>query len=153
MAVICGLYCIVADSGSSLPSFERKAHPSSVPSPPIGLKADNIKATSMTISWQPPHDVEDIIRGYQVSYTPHGESEYLHDIAGNTTSTELTGLRPHTEYTIRVRAKTVDYGEYSIPSIASTLEEGELIIIGCFQEAMRNDLCTIIMMLVAYASQ
>ena len=98
-----------------------------VPSPPIGRKADNIKATSMTISWQPPHDANGIIRGYQVSYAPHGESEYFHDIAGNTTSTELTGLRPHTEYTIRVRAKTVDYGEYSTPITASTLEDGEFI--------------------------
>ena len=77
----------------------------------------------MTISWQPPHDVNGIIR---VSYTPHGESECLHDIAGNTTSTELTGLRPHTEYTIRVRAKTVDHGEYSTSITASTLEDGEL---------------------------
>ena len=98
-----------------------------VPSPPIGRKADNIKATSMTISWQPPHDANGIIRGYQVSYAPHGESEYFHDIAGNTTSTELTGLRPHTEYSIRVRATTVDYGEYSTPITARTLEDGEFI--------------------------
>ena len=132
------LYCIVSHSDSSSPSFGQKAYPSLVPSIPIGLKADNIKATSMTISWQPPHDVSSIIRGYQVSYTPHGESECLHDNARNTTNTELTGLRPHTEYTIRVRAKTVDYGEYSTPIKASTLEDGELII-GCFQEAMRND--------------
>ena len=103
--------------------------PSPVPSPPIGLKADNIKATSMTISWQPPHNVNCIISGYQVSYTLHGESEWLHDVAKNTTSTELTGLRPHTEYTVRVRAKTVDYGEYSTPIKASTLEDGEYSII------------------------
>ena len=102
---------------------------SPVPPPPIGLKADNIKATSMTISWKSPHDVNYSIRGYQVSYTPHGESECLHDIAGNTTSTELTGLRPHTEYTIRVRAKTVDYGEYSIPITARTLEDGKCFIL------------------------
>ena len=98
-----------------------------VPSHPIGVKADNIKATTTTVSWQPPHDTNGIIRGYQVSYTPHGESECLHDVAGNTTSTELTGLRPHTEYTIRVRAKTVDYGEYSTSITASTIEDGEFI--------------------------
>ena len=133
MVIMSDLYCIVAHSDSSSPSFGPKAYPSSVPSLPIGLKADSIKATSMTVSWKPPHDVKDIIRGYQVSYTPHGESKCLHDIAGNTTSTELIGLRPHTEYTIRVRAKTVDYGEYSTPITARTLEDGELII-GCFQE-------------------
>ena len=81
----------------------------------------------MSVSWDRIDDPKAIIKAYQVSYTPHGESECLHDIAGNTTSTELTGLRPHTEYTIRVRAKTVDYGEYSIPITARTLEDGELI--------------------------
>ena len=83
----------------------------------------------MTIFWKPPHDVNDSIRGYQVSYTPHGEIECLRDIAGNTTSTELTGLGPHTEYTIRVRAKTVDYGEYSTSITASTLEDGKCLIV------------------------
>ena len=79
----------------------------------------------MTISWQPPHDVNGIIRGYQISYTPHGENECLHDVVGDTTSTELTFLNPHTEYTIRVRAKTVDFGDYSTPITVSTLDEGE----------------------------
>ena len=79
----------------------------------------------MTISWQPLHDVNDIIRGYQVSYTPHGESECLHDVVGDTTRAELASLKPHTEYTIRVRAKTVDFGDYCIPITVSTLEEGE----------------------------
>ena len=92
---------------------------------PIGLKADETKSTSMTISWQPPHDVNGIIRGYQVSYISRGESECLHDIVENTTSTKLTSLKPHTEYTIRVRAKTADFGYYSTPITVSTLEEGE----------------------------
>ena len=87
--------------------------------------ADSIKTTSMTISWQPPHDVNGIIRGYQVSYTPHGGRAHLHDVVGDTTSTELTSLKPHTEYTIRVRAKTVDFGYYCTPITVSTLEEGE----------------------------
>ena len=81
----------------------------------------------MTISWQPPHDPNGIIRGYQVSYTPHCENECLQDVVGDTTSTELTSLKPYTEYTIRVRAKTVDFGEYSTPITVSTLEDGELM--------------------------
>ena len=89
------------------------------------VTADYIKLTSMTISWQPPRDPNGIITGYQVSYTPHGESEYLHDVVGDTTSTELTSLKPHTEYSIRVRAKTVDFGEYSTPITVSTLDDGE----------------------------
>ena len=79
----------------------------------------------MTISWQPPHDPNGIIRGYQLSYTPHGESECLHDVVGEATSTELTFLKPHTEYTICVRAKTVDLGDYSTPITVHTLEDGE----------------------------
>ena len=49
------------------------------------------------LSFTHAHDVNGIIRGYQyqVSYTSHGESKWLHDVAKNTTSTELTGLRPH----------------------------------------------------------
>ena len=97
-----------------------------VPSPPIGLKAFSITSTSMTISWQTPHDLNGIIRGYQVSYTPHGESKcLLQDVFGDTTSMELASLKPHTEYTIRVRAKTVDFGDYSTLIIVSTKEDGE----------------------------
>ena len=96
-----------------------------VPSPPIGLKAFSITSTSMTISWQPPHDPNGIIKGYQVSFTPHGESECLQDVVGDTTNTELTSLKPHTEYIISVRAKTVDFGNYSTLVIVKTQEDGE----------------------------
>ena len=89
------------------------------------LKADGIKPTSITISWQPPHDVNGIIRGYQVSYTPHGETECLQDVVGDTTSIELTSLKPHTKYTICVRAKTVDYGDYCTPMTVYTPDDGE----------------------------
>ena len=95
-----------------------------VSSPPLEVKILNITSTSMTISWQPPHDPNGIIKGYQVSYTPHGESECHHDV-GDTTGTELTSLKPHTEYSIRVRAKTLDFGGYSTPITVSTLEDGE----------------------------
>ena len=78
----------------------------------------------MTVSWHPPHNVNDIISNYQVSYTPHGESEGIFDIAGDT-STELTYLKPHTKYTIRVRARTVEFGDYSIPITETTRQDGE----------------------------
>ena len=75
------------------------------PPPPTGLKADDVKAKSMTISWQPLHNPNGIITGYQVSYTSHGGRERFR-VFLNTTSTELKGLKPHTQYTIRVSAKT-----------------------------------------------
>ena len=94
-------------------------------SPPLEVKILNINTTSISISWQQPNDLNGIIRGYQVSYTPHGKEECLHDVVGDTTSTELTSLKPHTEYSIRVRAKTVDFGYYSTPVNVSTHEDGE----------------------------
>lgn len=96
-----------------------------VSSPPIGLNVSSIKSTSMIISWQPPHDVCGVIRGYQVSCTPNGESECLYDVFGDTTSIELTSLKPNTEHTIRVRAKTVNFGDYSPPITISTLVDGK----------------------------
>ena len=84
---------------------------------------DRVKTTSMAISWEPPQDPNGIIRDYQVCYTSHGESELL--VVGNITSTELTSLKPCTEYTVCVRAKTVDFGDHSTPITVSTLEEGE----------------------------
>ena len=79
----------------------------------------------MTITWRPPHEENGTIRGYQVSYTPHDESKCSHDTAGDITRTELTSLNPHIEYTIRVRAKTVEYGEYSNSIIERTCGDGE----------------------------
>ena len=97
----------------------------SVSSSPLLVTAGNIKSTSMTISWQPPHDPNGIISGYQISYTPQGETECLHDIVGDITNTELTCLKPFTVYTICVRARTVTFGVYSTPITISTLEDGE----------------------------
>ena len=87
--------------------------PSLVIPPPILLKYD-VSSTSVTLSWQPPDDVKGFITEYQVSYTMRDGSEQLHEVQ-NTTSTELTSLKSHTEYTIRVRAKVVEFGKYSTP--------------------------------------
>ena len=95
-----------------------------IPSPPIGLKVDSVNSTSISISWQPPYDAKCIITEYQVSYTMHGGSEQLLKVQ-DTTSTDLISLEPHTEYTIRVRAKEVDFGDYSNPITIHTLETGK----------------------------
>ena len=84
------------------------------PPPPSGLKADSVSSTAVSISWQPPDGVTGHITEYQVSYTMSGGSEQLHEVQ-DTTSTELTSLEPDTEYTIRVRAKMVTFGDYSTP--------------------------------------
>ena len=94
------------------------------PSAPIGLKADRICSTSVLLSWVAPQRLNGTIRGYQVSFTTQGKPECLLDVE-ETTSTELTSLKPHTEYIIRVRAKTADYGDYSIPITLCTSGDGE----------------------------
>ena len=96
-----------------------------IPSPPIGLKVDSVYSTSISISWQPPYDATCIIREYEVSYTMHGGSEQLCEVQ-DTTSTDLISLEPHTEYIIRVRAKTVHFGEYCTPITIHTLETGKM---------------------------
>ena len=89
-----------------------------IPSP-IGLKADHVTCTSASISWQQPQNAQGFIRDYQVSYTKPGGSEQLHHVQ-DTTSTVLTSLEPHTEYTIRVRAKLAQFGDYSDSIAIST---------------------------------
>ena len=101
--------------------------PLEIPSPPIGLKVDSVYSTSISISWQPPYDAMCIIREYQVSYTMQGGSEQLHEVQ-DTTSSELTSLEPHTEYTICVRAKTVHFGDYCTPITIHTLETGKMVM-------------------------
>ena len=99
--------------------------------PPIGLKADYVSSTSVTISWQLPDDLNHYVSEYQVSYTMHGGSEQLHK-AQDTTSAELASLEPNTDYTIRVRAKfRVEFGEYSIPITIHTLGKINIDYVYC----------------------
>ena len=99
--------------------------PSLVIPPPIGLKADDVSSRSLMVSWQAPDDLKGFIIEYQVSYIMHNGSEQLHEVQ-DTTSTELTSLEPHTEYTIRVRAKVVDFGDYSTPITIRTTGNVEI---------------------------
>ena len=96
-----------------------------VPLPPTDLKAVKMKTKSITVSWV-PRGTHMYITSYQVSITPHDGSEHLHDVAGNTSTTELTSLTPRTEYTIRVRAKSeAGCGDYSEPIVVTTPEDGK----------------------------
>ena len=76
--------------------------------PTVGLNVDGVTSTYVAISWQPPEGMK-FIRKYQVSYTTSGGNEQLHEVQ-DTTSTELTSLKPDTEYITRVRAKVVNFG-------------------------------------------
>ena len=94
-----------------------------IPSP-IELRVVGTSSTTVAISWQPPYNADGVIKEYQVSYTAHGGSEHLHDVQ-DTTSTELTSLEPHTEYTVRVRAKMRNFGDYCTPITIQTPKTGK----------------------------
>ena len=98
-----------------------------IPSPPIGLNAENVTCTSASILWQQPHDAQGFITHYQISFTKPDGSEQHHQVK-NTTSTVLASLEPHTKYTIRVRAKLVQFGDYSTFITISTLGKKEIFI-------------------------
>ena len=96
-----------------------------IPASPIELKVDGASSTSLAISWQPPYDADGVIREYQVSYTANGGSEQFREVQ-DTTSTELTSLEPHTQYTIRVRAKMGNFGDFSSPITIQTPTTGKM---------------------------
>ena len=106
--------------------------------PPMGLTANDVRSTSLMISWQVPDDLKGFITEYQVSYTMHDGSKQLHKVQ-DATSAELASLEPDTDYTIRVRAKSmVEFGEYSIPitiHTASGKMEKPIVIIDTAQNA------------------
>ena len=95
------------------------------PTAPFGLEATHIGTTSVVISWHKPHGN---ITGYQVSFTLRDANACFFDVAGENTSTELASLQPQTEYTICVRARTEDFGNYSSQITIQTLslEDGEM---------------------------
>eukprot|EP00731_Ephydatia_muelleri_P013279 Em0007g589a len=118
-------------------SQKKNVHKINAPSAPIGLKADRICSTSVLLSWVAPQRLNGTIRGYQVSFTTQGEPECLLDVE-ETTSTELTSLKPHTEYIIRVRAKTADYGDYSIPITLCTSGDDILTKLSSILDSYQN---------------
>eukprot|EP00731_Ephydatia_muelleri_P029842 Em0021g365a len=92
------------------------------PSPPLNVMVYNISSTSIMVTWQPPLTSNGIIRGYQVNYFVLGEHIETVD-TDNTLSTLLTGLSSYVNYTIFVRARTVNLGTNSTFVMVSTNED------------------------------
>ena len=100
---------------------------STVPSPPLNVKTNGVTSTSTTITWEPPQSPNGRLLGYEVSYTPNGGQPSVVNVL-NSITWKLTGLKPYTAYTVKLRAKTMaGFGSYSLPSTVSTLEDGMLI--------------------------
>ncbi|XP_021269641.1 tenascin isoform X3 [Numida meleagris] len=68
---------------------------------PSGLVVMNITDSEALATWQPAIAAVD---NYVVSYSSEDEPEVVQMVSGNTVEYDLNGLRPATEYTLRVHA-------------------------------------------------
>ncbi len=81
-----------------------------------GLKASNVKATSLTLSWNAAKNAE----SYKVNET--GGKVAVDTVTG--TSVNITGLKPSTSYTFRVRGiNGTNTGKYSDTITVTTLAD------------------------------
>ena len=77
------------------------------PSPPIGLTADDITDTNVTLSWSPPTDIgAPPFNYYRINMSPAPPP----NVILNTTSTSLRvwGIIPGTDYNASVVAVTIN---------------------------------------------
>ncbi|XP_028570335.2 tenascin isoform X1 [Podarcis muralis] len=69
---------------------------------PSGLMAVNITDSKALAVWQPAIAAVD---EYIISYVTEGEREITQSVSGNTVEYDLSGLRPASEYTLRIYAR------------------------------------------------
>ncbi|XP_026568228.1 tenascin [Pseudonaja textilis] len=68
---------------------------------PSGLRVVNITDSKALAVWQPALAAVD---KYLISYLAEGETEVTQRVSGNTMEYDLVGLRPATEYTLKIQA-------------------------------------------------
>ena len=73
-----------------------------VPGPIDALSVDSMVIT-LSVSWEEPGMPNGVITGYKVRYGEVGEAQDKEESTAET-STELTGLKPNTTYSISVLA-------------------------------------------------
>ncbi|XP_078687345.1 usherin-like isoform X3 [Branchiostoma floridae x Branchiostoma belcheri] len=93
-----------------------------VPESPTGLGATPVDPQTIRVEWQPPQQPHGEIQGYNIYYrTTESEADVLQQAGAQDIFLMLTGLRPFTEYTIRVSALTgVGEGQTSDSVTVST---------------------------------
>ena len=100
--------------------------PSPAPSPPVNVNVTVIDSTSLSVSWGVPEFPQGQIEFYQVEYSSPCSSTVRTNTSNNITEAVLSGLSPFTEYRVRVRAFTVEFGDFSMDQTATTAEDGRL---------------------------
>ena len=106
-------------------------HPSNLtaltaPSPPVRITVFGVNSTSLYVTWAVPELPRGIIEFYQVEYSSICSATTRMNTTANSTHTYLSGLSPFTEYTVHVRAFTVEFGNFSVERRRMTSEAGEL---------------------------
>ena len=100
--------------------------PSSAPSPPVNINVAVVNSTSLSVSWGVPEFPQGQIEFYQVEYSSPCSSTVRMNTSNNITEAVLSGLSPSTEYRVRVRAFTVEFGDFSMNQTTITAEDGRL---------------------------
>ena len=101
------------------------------PDEPIDIQIFNVSSRSLTINWTRPHDNNDPITGYNISYQNPDRAVMANSIAQNVTvsSTEeqvtIVDLLPGENYTFTIIAiNNICPSLPSVPATVRTMEEG-----------------------------
>ena len=105
--------------------------PSPAPSPPVSVNVTVVNSTSLSVSWGVPELPRGEIEFYQVEYSSQCSSTAHMNTSSNITEAVLSRLSPFTEYRVRVRAFTVEFGDFSMDQTATTDEDGRLWLDMC----------------------
>ena len=100
--------------------------PSPAPSPPVNVNVTVVNSTSLSVSWGVPESPQGEVEFYQVEYSSPCSSTAHTNTSNNITEAVLSGLSPSAEYRVRVRAFTVEFGDFSMDQTVTTDEDGRL---------------------------
>lgn len=99
-----------------------------MPESPISLGESNTTSTNTVVTWVEPHDNNDFIMYYTVSYTEPefvvGDRNRIVNVTEE--SAVITGLSPGVDYMFTVTAtNSIGSSSPSEPLLVRTLDEGE----------------------------
>jgi len=97
--------------------------------PPNNVIAHSNGTSVIYVAWEPVDQkfIHGVLRGYKVRYKEHAQMNpadwIVKTISHNTLRTNVTGLKPGTEYELQVSAFTIKDGALS-ESIMATTQQG-----------------------------
>ena len=94
------------------------------PSRPVEVFVLLVNSTSLSVFWGVPATPRGVIEFYQVEYSSNCTATAQMNTSDDSTFTLLTGLSPFAEYSVRVRAFTVEFGNFSSEQRLMTTEDG-----------------------------